>query len=194
MGSKTPKRGRPPNTGTCTTIVTTSKTLTDPLPHELSKTEKQKYLLQKIVALQQLDYDSIIARFGPVLAITKESGTFRQAAYAGGMSAEELRILLEWGRCGGSEAWNNFYEEFFRAKSHAELEVMQDLRNCAKLGEKWAIERLMNIGSPEEFGGFDVGSALPATPAHAGITQHFHVIKSYEPEDVVDAEIVHDAN
>ena len=125
-----------------------------------------------------------------MLAITKECGTFRQAAFAGGMSAEELRILLDWGRCGGSEAWHAFYEEFFMAKSQAELEVMQNLKNCAALGEKWAIERLMNIGSPEEFGGFDVSSALPPTPGNAGITQHFHIIKEWKPDDIVDAEVV----
>lgn len=194
MNDGTRKRGKPKKSGKSDVTVSTSKTLTDPQPHELSKTEKKRFLQQRIYALQQLDYDNIIARFGPVLEIIKSGGTFRQAAFAGGMSSEELRILLEWGRCGGSGAWTNFYEEFFRAKSAAEITIMQDLQACAKLGEKWAIERLMNIMSPDEFGAFDVGSALPATPAHAGITQHFHVIKQYSPDDVVDAVIVDDAN
>jgi hypothetical protein len=192
MGDKPRGRGRPPKRGSTAIAVTTSKSSKPPLPHELTKTQKKAFLQQRVYALQQLDYDSIIARFGPVLAITKAGGTLRQAAYAGGMSTEELQILIEWGRCGGSEAWNNFYEEFFRAKSASELEVMQDLKNCSKMGEKWAIERLMNIGSPQEFGAFDVGSALPPTVGNTGITQHFHVTEKFTPVDVVDAEVVVD--
>lgn len=194
MKDGTRKRGRPPKSKSSTTAVSTSTTLVATKPHELSKTEKKKFLQQRIYALQQLDYDNIIKRFGPVLEVIKSGSTFRQAAFAGGMSADELQILLEWGRCGGSPAWFGFYEEFFRAKSAAEIGVMQDLQACAKLGEKWAIERLMNIMSPDEFGDFDVSSALPATAPNAGITQHFHIVKQYNPEDVEDAEIVNEAN
>ena len=193
-GSPRRKRGRPKKQGKSAIAVTTPKTLKDPNPILLSKTEKKKFLQQRVLTLQALDYDQIIERFGPVLEMVTNGGTMQQCAYAGGMCVEELEILLDYGRFGGSNHWHDFYEEFFRAASSYQIEVMRDLQACAKMGEKWAIQRLMNIMSPGEFGSFDCESPLPATPANTGITQHFHSKTDWTPEDVQDAEYTDETN
>lgn len=141
-----------------------------------------------------LDFRQITARFDTVVETVKNGGTLKQAAFAGGMSAEELRILLDFGRFGGSEHWQAFYEEFCQAKSGHDISVMKNLQDCAKLGEKWAIERLMNLSDPEDFGSFDVESTLPAKPAYAGIDLVLTIQEKFEEKDIVDAEIVTDAN
>jgi hypothetical protein len=164
------------------------KSLDAPIPQDMSKQQKKIFLQQRIFNFQQFDYDQIIDRFSPVLEMIKNGGTMRQAAYAGGVSVDELRVLLNFGRFGGSDAWTAFYEEFFRQKSAAELIVMQNLQACAEAGEKWAIQRLMNIMAPEEFGAFDVLPESQANPA-PGIVQNFYTPKEYFSEsDILDAE------
>lgn len=195
MASAKPrKRGRPKKQGKSAMVVTTPKTLKDPNPILLSKTVKKQFLQQRILTLQKLDYAQIEKRFSPVLEMVKNGGTMKQCAYAGGMSVEEFEILLDFGRFGGSTHWHDFYEEFYRQASSYQIGVMKDLQACAKMGDKWAIQRLMNIMSPDEFSSFDCESPLPATPANTGITQVFNSKTDWKPEDVQDAVIIDEAN
>ena len=188
-------RGRPrKKSHDITTAVQTSKSLKDPKTIQLTKTQKQEYLKQKITQLYTLDYDSIVAKFAPVVESVKNGGTMKQAAFAGGLSPEELRLLLDYGRFGGSPHWQAFFEEFYRAKSAHDISVMKHLRECAQMGEKWAIQRLMNIMDPEEFGSFDVESTLPARPHLAGVEVVLNIKDKFSESDILDAEIVDASN
>lgn len=170
------------------------KTLAHPVPQNMTKQQKRIYLQQKLWSLQQLDYDAIIERFAPTLETVKNNGTMRMAAYAAGISVDELRLLLEFGRFGGSEAWTQFYEEFFRVKAAADLTIMKHLHVCAEAGEKWAIQRAMGIMEPEDFAAYDaVSDQSPTAPT--GITQHFYNTKTeFTEQEILDAEEVKDTN
>lgn len=170
-----------------------SKSLHDPIPTTLTKQQKQFYVQQRLYSFQKMGYGAIKTRFAPTLEMIANGGTLRQAAFASGVSVPELMHLLEFGRFGGSKAWTQFWEEFFRAKSKAEAVMMKHLFSCAEAGEKWAIQRMMNIAAPEEFGVFDEIASEKVTPGGPMITQNIYTVKSeYSERDITDTEYEED--